>query len=78
MDAVDAQHVQVAEQAVSDVMLVIDFVAGVGVEQDLRQVPCFRRVDAHDGGGSLVECLALLGSHDDTVNPWFLVRVGDR
>ncbi|TWU21325.1 hypothetical protein Poly41_71650 [Novipirellula artificiosorum] len=50
MGAVDAQHVHVAEQAVGDVMLVIDFVAGVGVEKDLRQVQCFRRVDSHDGG----------------------------
>jgi len=78
MGAVDAQHVQVAEQAISDVMLVIDFVAGVGVEKDLWQVHGFRHVDSHDGGRQLVECLAHLGSHDDAMNPGLLVGVGDR
>jgi len=50
MDALDAQHVHVAEKGVADVMLVIDFVAGIGIEKYLRQMHCLRGVDSHDGG----------------------------
>jgi hypothetical protein len=78
MGAVDAQHVQITEQAVGDVMLVIDFVPCVGVEKNLRQVHRFRRVDSHNGGSVFIEFAVNFGSHDNAINARLLERVRHR